>query len=434
MNGSEFNLSAEGAGGSPDKRRFRWVRVLAVVAVLTGLGIGLYKGIQAGREAAIAAASQCPLNQLQLALLNYHEMHGCFPPAHIADEDGTPIHSWRVLILPFVDAQHLYDAYDFDEPWNGPSNSELFDSMPAIFHIPSEPPSTSITNVVGIVGPGTAFPGPRATRGKEFTDGRDNTILLAEIANSDIIWLEPRDLHVEQMSFTVNHESKPSISCSRRLGPYVVFADWIHTHRVSSSLRPETLKALTTIAGGEKLYMAEIHGVGLTSLPVGPATDANLKAMQDLGQVRSLWLNGSDITDEALGHIARTASLSKLNLSDTRVTDEGLRHLKSQTQLRKLNLSATLITDTGLERLQALISLFSLDLNETRVSDEGVKHLKELPKLIELGLRATRVTDSAAADLEEMTDLQELDLRGTNVSNDAMEALQKALPHCSIHR
>ncbi len=614
MNGSEDNLSAEGARGSPQKRPVPRVRVLALVivlAVLIGLGVGLYKAIRAAREAAIAAVSQCPLNQLQLALVNYHHLHGCLLPAYIADEDGTPMHSWRVLILPFVDEQALYDAYNFDEPWNGPSNSKLFDKMPGTFHIRSEPFSTSVTNVVAIVGPGTAFPGPRTTRWKEFTDGRDNTILLAEIANSDIIWLEPRDLHVEQMSFTVNDESKPSISCSRRRGPYVVFADRIHVHRISASLRPETLKALTTIAGGEKLYMAEVWGIGLTSLTPGPATDANLQAMQDLGQLRSLWLNGSDVTDQALSRLAAASNLSKLNLSDTRITDEGLRHLKGLTELRKLNLSGTSLTDAGLEhlkglaelrelnlsgtsitdaglehltdirylilrdtgvtirgvsrfldkapgadikmsegsvdddrldfhgspvtdadiehfggltglyyvylgetgitdaslpflgtqtylrwldvsgtaitdeglhhlsqttklayliladtqitdagldnltkltslwkldlsgtrvtdrgleRLQALANLFSLDLNETQVSDEGVKHLKRLPELRELGLRATRVTDSAMANLEEISGLKKLDLRDTKVSNDAVEALQKALPHCSIHR
>ena len=392
MNGSEDNPSAEGTGGSPEKRRVHWVRVLSLVivlAVLIGLGVGLYKAIRAAREAAIASASHSPLNQLQLALVNYHDLHGCFPPAYIADEDGTPIHSWRVLILPSIGEQQLYDAYNFDEPWNGPSNSKLFDKMPGTFHIRSEPFSKSLTNVVAIVGPGTAFPGPTTTRGKEFTDGRDNTILLAEIANSDIIWLEPRDLHVEQMSFTVNDESKPSISCSRRWGPYVVFADSISTHRVSSSLRPEALKALTTIAGGEKLYMAEVGGIGLTSPAPGPATDANLKAIQDLGQVRSLWLNGPDITDQALSRLAAASNLSKLNLNDTRITYEGLRHLKGLTELNELNLSGTSLTDAGLEHLRGLAELRELNLSGTSITDEGLEHLTDIRYLI---LRDTGVT------------------------------------------
>lgn len=239
--------------------------------VLIGIGIVFGVAIRSAREAAIACTCQSRLNQMQFALDNYHAAYGHYPPAYIADKDGKPIHSWRVLILPFIEEQKLYDAYDFNEPWNGPNNSKLADKMPLRFHMPSEPLSTSVTNIVAITGPGTAFPGARSTRKEEFIDGLDNTILLAEIAHSDINWLEPRDLNVEAMSFVANDPTRPSISCSRRRGPYVVFADSIRTHQISPSLSPTALRALTTIAGGEKLHIAEIGGV-LT----GSASDAAL--------------------------------------------------------------------------------------------------------------------------------------------------------------
>ena len=213
-------------------------------------------------------------------MMNYESTHGHLPPAYIADKDGKPMHSWRVLILPFIEEESLYKAYDFSEPWNGPHNSKLADKMPSIFRMPSELPSTSVTNIVAITGPGTAFPGSRTTRKAEFTDGLDNTILLAEIASSNINWMEPKDLQVEEMSFSINDKRKPSISSSRRRGPYVVFGDSIHTHQVSPLLRPEMLRALTTIAGGEKLYMAEIADVGLTSPTPSPATDAEVEPVE----------------------------------------------------------------------------------------------------------------------------------------------------------
>jgi len=37
-----------------------------------------------------------------LALFNYHDDYGSYPPAYIADESGRPMHSWRVLILPYL--------------------------------------------------------------------------------------------------------------------------------------------------------------------------------------------------------------------------------------------------------------------------------------------------------------------------------------------
>lgn len=163
-----------------------WLTFTIVVLIVAGMVTGLFPLIQTAREAAVAPAAQCPLNQFQLALRNYHQTYGCFPPAYIADEQGRPMHSWRVLLLPFFECQDLYAEYRFDELWDGPNNRKLADKMPQIYHILSEPPSTSMTNVVVIVGPETAFPGSKSTRDEEFRDGLDNTILLTEIAGSAI--------------------------------------------------------------------------------------------------------------------------------------------------------------------------------------------------------------------------------------------------------
>ena len=38
------------------------------------------------------------LKQIALAVHNYAETNRCFPPAYIADKNGKPMHSWRVLI------------------------------------------------------------------------------------------------------------------------------------------------------------------------------------------------------------------------------------------------------------------------------------------------------------------------------------------------
>jgi Protein of unknown function (DUF1559) len=38
-----------------------------------------------------------------LTVANYHDTYGRFPPAYIADHDGRPMHSWRVLILPLLE-------------------------------------------------------------------------------------------------------------------------------------------------------------------------------------------------------------------------------------------------------------------------------------------------------------------------------------------
>ncbi|MBT6498149.1 MAG: DUF1559 domain-containing protein, partial [Planctomycetaceae bacterium] len=47
------------------------------------------------------------LKQIMLAMHNYHEDFGSFPPAVVTDDNGHPMHSWRVLILPYLDEAKL---------------------------------------------------------------------------------------------------------------------------------------------------------------------------------------------------------------------------------------------------------------------------------------------------------------------------------------
>ncbi len=205
------------------RRGFRWCYRGIVVAILVVAAGLLWSAIREARDAAIACSSQSRLNQLHLAMCNYHDAYGCFPPAYLVDEDGVPAHSWRVLILPFIEEKERYSQYRFDEPWNGPNNRRLASQIPHHFHMPNEPDDSLDTNIVAIVGPETAFPGSSSVTIADFADGLDNTILLAEITGSGICWMEPRDLQVDQMSFKINDPERPSISSSRRYGPYVIF-------------------------------------------------------------------------------------------------------------------------------------------------------------------------------------------------------------------
>ena len=163
-----------------------------------------------GREMARAPArsSQCR-NRLKLimsALHNYHDDYGCFPPAYVADENGQPAHSWRVLILPYLEQEDLYQKYRFDEAWNGPSNSQLSYSL----QCPVEPNRHSAnTSYVLIAGDGTAWADGRAPKLDEFTDGADQTIVLVEVTGPNISWLEPRDLTLEEAMSGINTRAHP---------------------------------------------------------------------------------------------------------------------------------------------------------------------------------------------------------------------------------
>ena len=145
------------------------------------------------------------LKRIGLALHNYHDDYDQFPPQYLADSDGRPMHSWRVLILPYLsepDAKAVYEAYRFKEPWNSQHNQKLADEAERFFRCmtssAAEPTSTFTTHYVAVVGPDTAWSEREGTCLKDFGDGTANTALLVEIADSDIHWMEPRDITLEE--------------------------------------------------------------------------------------------------------------------------------------------------------------------------------------------------------------------------------------------
>jgi hypothetical protein len=227
---------------------FAVVTIIAVLLALVGIRI------QAAREAARKSVCSGHLCQIQLALLNYHEIYGCFPPAYIPDAEGKPMHSWRVLILPYLERKAIYDAYHFDEPWNGPSNRQLASRInTSLFCCPSgNSEDLSLTDYVVIIGDHTAFPGGKSISLDDIRDGQ-NTILVAEIANSDINWMEPRDLKFDEMSFQINDKRRPSISGPHPGCALVSMQSSCSGQAISDRVPPEDVRALVTIDGGEEV-------------------------------------------------------------------------------------------------------------------------------------------------------------------------------------
>lgn len=243
------------SGPPPAPRRtpVALIVVLALVVVLfcSGLPIALLlPAVQAAREA--ARRSQCcnNLKQLALAMHNYHDTYKCFPPAYIADENGTPMHSWRVLLLPFVEQNALYERYNFDEPWDSPANLVLAQTAIPVFRCPSDGVSSGPeTNYVMIVGPGTLYEGEEPTSIRKIIDGTSNTIMIVEVTGTGINWLEPRDLDIQQMPLQINAPSGQGIQSFHPGGANVAFCDG-SVRFLSESLNPQTLQNLTTIADG----------------------------------------------------------------------------------------------------------------------------------------------------------------------------------------
>ena len=101
------------------------------------------------------------LQQIGMALQAYHHEYGSFPPAFVADANGKPLYSWRVLILPFLDQGDLANQIRRDEAWDGPNNAKSTQIPLFIFDCPSDSQLAkslpALTSYVAVVGPHTAW-------------------------------------------------------------------------------------------------------------------------------------------------------------------------------------------------------------------------------------------------------------------------------------
>lgn len=172
------------------------------LVLLTGCAGLLAMGLEP-RENARRMTCNFNLKQIALALHNYHDVYKTFPPAFVTNSGGKPVHSWRVLILPFLDQERLYKNYNFDEPWDGPINRALLTSTPSYYQCPSRldrsPNAAAYTDYFAVIGPSAAWTGSTGRKRSDFKDLPSWTVLLVEIAGQKIAWTEPRDFTVDEV-------------------------------------------------------------------------------------------------------------------------------------------------------------------------------------------------------------------------------------------
>ena len=192
------------------------------------------------------------LKQIGIALHNYHDEYKTFPPAFVRGPDGRPWHSWRVLILPFLNEEKLFAEYRFDEPWNGPHNWLLSQRRPEVFVCTAAKPNISPnqTTYVAVVGSETLWPNEGATGVNDILDGTSNTILVVEVRDASIPWLAPNDLTFEEACVALSEEAGRRPSSWHTGGVHVLMADG-NVRFVNSAINPDIWKALLTRNGGE---------------------------------------------------------------------------------------------------------------------------------------------------------------------------------------
>ncbi len=105
-------------------------------------------------------------------------------------------------------------------------------------------------------------------------------------------------------------------------------------------------------------------------------TDASLEGLEEVPHVEWLYLQGTQISDEALRTVGRLSELTRLHLENTGITDAGLPHLRQLDRLEYLNLYGTQVSDEGLQILSEMPNLRRVYLWQTKVTDAGLARLQ----------------------------------------------------------
>src|SRR5262245_51240684 len=113
------------------------VVVIAIIAVLIGL---LVPAVQKVRDAAARICCRNNLKQLGVALHNYHDAHGSFPPGYTvtgSDNLGLGKFSGFVPLLPFLEQENLARRFDPSRNWYDPPNADVVLVEVKVFYCPS---------------------------------------------------------------------------------------------------------------------------------------------------------------------------------------------------------------------------------------------------------------------------------------------------------
>jgi hypothetical protein len=229
------------------------------------------------------------LRQIGIAMHNYHDVYRGLPPRAIFDDDGKPLLSWRVAILPYIEQQDLYEQFHLDEPWDSEHNKKLIARMPEVYANPTlfgrsvakgDDPADARdpadddealyakfkTRYMVPLGDETLFQNDEDEQGLGFAavvDGLSNTVMVMEAPEEKaVIWSKPEDWEVDL--------DEPAEGLfpegERRLN--VLMGD-ASVRALRSGIADEVLKALFTRAGGEVVDYEAFDGPA-TGADFGP--------------------------------------------------------------------------------------------------------------------------------------------------------------------
>ena len=120
---------------------FTLIELLVVIAIIGILIALLLPAVQSAREAARALQCHNNLKQIGLALQNYHEAAGTFPPGGVVEGlccNTKSQTNWAISLLPYLEQETLHDQYNHKAYNEDPANAFIRNKMVSVYVCPSE--------------------------------------------------------------------------------------------------------------------------------------------------------------------------------------------------------------------------------------------------------------------------------------------------------
>jgi hypothetical protein len=141
----------------------------------------------------------------------------------------------------------LYKTIDLTKPWDDLVNSKARNTIVETYQCPSSPELNGLTNYLAVVGPDCAFTESEPRKLADVKDGPENTISIIDVGtNRAVPWMSPEDITPEAVLALI-----PDAKMNH---PGVILSAFLagNIKSIDQDVDPSVLRALLTIAGGEK--------------------------------------------------------------------------------------------------------------------------------------------------------------------------------------
>lgn len=176
----------------------RNIRLIFIAILLLVLVVVAFT--QLGGDKRSTAACQERWSRIENAMSLYYQRYKCFPPAYTTDRRGTPLHSWRTLLLPYLNKADVYEMIRLNEPWDSDFNRQFHSQMPIEFACAgTREQLAQKTHIQYVRGAKTVAPGRSLRNYESLRRPREATFLLVE-ASPAVHWMSPEDFDIKNIN------------------------------------------------------------------------------------------------------------------------------------------------------------------------------------------------------------------------------------------